>query len=642
MRQKIVVLISLCCLLPFSKPADVLADIDPANAGIQVQKHLIEVASDRNHEPYQWRHKLPASKLEQVQRSKTLAAKGDLQIPLRRGLSNTNPGLLFVAAFVDHDEVNPDSLLDYICGERTYDSPGFSHNGTDYNGVQFPWLTMANDGMVVIAAADGEIIDIHDGEPDKQCAPDPASEANYVVLVHSDGTITIYAHMKTGSVTPRKVGDMVEQGDYLGVMGSSGQSNGPHLHLGVQDLSNNLFDPYTGTCNTLNSESYWAAQEPYVKKEIMAIDTHSDFPERPPCPQVEEPNFNDVFAPDDIIFVSVTVRDFQATDTLDVEMRDPAGQVIFSTAYSDPTIPSSQSFAQYWGLPFTQPLPEGEYSWSATYAGQTRTHIFYVGDGPPPPPAAKPANNAFTGLWFDALLDGEGFNIVTADSGTIIYFYGSDSRGNRLWLISDLIQGEIVAGQPLEVLMFESTGGTFSSPVQSSRSLSAWGTLILTFSGCMNGQSTLNGMDGVKVSQISKLAGVAGASCVDGDVPADSGLAGLWFDLDGEGYNLIVAPVGRILYYYGFNKNGLRLWLISDLITGTLSVGNAVEITMYESTQGTFEAPVPSGDALVPWGSATITAIDCNTVNIVIVGADGTKTGRTVRLAGIIGLSCTG
>lgn len=345
--------------------------------------------------------------------------------------------------------------------------------------------------------------------------------------------------MKSGTVTPRKVGDRVEQGDYLGVVGSSGFSTGPHLHLGVQNRFNNLFDPYAGECNALNDESYWNDQEPYLVKGIESVDTHSA--------------------------------------------------------------------------------------------------------SPPAPPEVKAANNAFTGLWYAPALDGEGFNIVTSDGGTVVYFYGSDSRGNRIWLISDPIAGEIRTGQAINVLMFESTGGDFSQPVPSARGLAAWGTLSLRFTGCDSGQSVLNGVDGYKESQITKLAGVSGASCVDGDLPPDSGLAGLWYDpsKDGEGYNLIVSPAGRSLYYYGFGDNGLRLWLISALITEPLEAGKTVEAILYRATQGTFSNPVPSSQALEVWGTARITVIDCSTVTIVMEGTDGGKTSSTVRLAGIIGVGCS-
>ena len=533
-------------------------------------------------------------------------------------------------------------LLDWNCGMRTYDTDGFDHNGTDFNSAHYPWLTMANDGLVVVAARMAEIVDRHDGEPDQQCFFDPNANPNLIVLEHDDGSITIYAHMKAGSVTPRKVGDRVEQGDYLGVVGSSGLSTGPHLHLGVQDISNNAFDPYAGVCNSLNGDSLWADQESYLEKGIMAVSTHHDIPEFPPCPQQEVPNFRNVFAPEDAIFPSVTVRDFEGTDEIEVVMRDPSDQIIFETTYTNEAVDHSPSFQALWGLQFGGPLAEGKYSWSATFAGQTLVHPFYVGSGPEPEPAATAANNAFTGLWFDSALDGEGFNIVTTAGGTIVYFYGSDNRGNRVWLISELIPGVIEPGKAIEVLMYESSGGVFPTPLKSSRGLAAWGTLLLQFSDCENGQSTLSGVDGSKVSVLTKLAGVSGASCVAGDVLIDAAWAGLWYDptKDGEGYNLIVAPVGRILYFYGFRKDGLRLWLISELISDSLTPGKTAEVIMYESTEGTFDAPVPSGDALVTWGTARITVIDCSTITIVITGTDGSKTSNTVRLAGIIGSSC--
>jgi hypothetical protein len=289
-----------------------------------------------------------------------------------------------------------------------------------------------------------------------------------------------------------------------------------------------------------------------------------------------------------------------------------------------------------------QPALDGEYTWRVTYAGNTLDHQFYIGAGPDPAPGAVPANNAFTGLWYDPALDGEGFNIVTTDGGTIVYFYGSDDRGNRLWLTSDLIPGEIKTGVPITVTMYESTGGIFPTPVSSARGLSPWGTLNLLFSQCDAGQSALAGADGNKNSQITKLAGVAGAACVEGDVPADAPWAGLWYDpsKDGEGYNLIVSPIGRILYFYGFKSNGQRLWLVSDLIADTLTVGQTVNVTVFESTEGTFGNPVPSGEALVEWGAAEITVADCGAVTIVLEGADGDKTSNTVRLAGIIGTTC--
>ena len=643
MKRSIGLYLVAAALLAFPRPPDAASDGRWAHSGNPAQVYRLHQPADRNHDSQKAASRSRTMAARPEPGSKTEMAGPGFEIPLRRGLSNNSPRVFGISNFVDQDDTRPNALLDWNCGQRTYDTDSDNHNGTDYGSGQFPWLTMDNDGLVVIAAADGEIVDRHDGEFDRHCAFDPNARANIVVLEHDDGTISIYAHMKKGSITPRKVGDRVEQGDYLGVVGSSGFSTGPHLHLGVQDRFNNLYDPYAGSCNSLNSESYWKEQEPYFAKGVVSADTHSAPPEFPPCPQTENPNFSNTFSGQDFIHASVTVRDFEGGDVIEVAVRDPGGSTVFATSFSDPTFDYAPVVTVRWEFP-PGLTAAGRYTWAATFGGQTVEHPFWIDDEPDPAPAARTANNAYTGLWYDPALDGEGFNIVTADGGTIVYFYGSDNRGNRIWLISDLIPGEIRNGQIINVLMFESTGGIFPQPVPSARGLSAWGTLTLRFTSCDSGQSALNGVDGYKESQLTKLAGVAGASCVDGAVPVDSGLAGLWYDpaKDGEGYNLIVAPVGRILYFYGFRSNGLRLWLISDLITETLEAGETIGTTMFVATQGTFSSPVPSGQALETWGTAEIKVIDCSTVEIVIEGTDGNKTSDTVRLADIIGLDCPG
>lgn len=642
MKGIILITSVLTGLLALTANATASSETRLLDDGTPIRVHFANPALDSNHDESRLQRSYLNDAKYRQDTSKPSASTVGFQPPLRRGLSNNIPAIMHIAAFVDHEEARPGGLLDWNCGERTYDTQTFNHNGTDYNAAQFPWLTMANDGLVVVAAADGEIVDKHDGEPDQNCSSDPSKDANLVVLRHANGKITIYAHMKKGTVTPRKIGDMVEQGDYLGVMGSSGLSSGPHLHLGVQDMSDNLYDPYAGACNALNNESLWQNQEPYIVKEILALATHSANPEYPPCPQQEKPHFQDVFAADDMVFASVTVRDLETGDEIGLQVIGPSGQDIVSTSYShsDPAHVSGSSLTLSFS-PGSNPMP-GKYTWRASYAGEVMEHNFYIGAGPAPEPGAVAANNAFTGLWYDPLLDGEGFNIVTSGAGTIVYFYGSDDRGNRVWLISDLIPGVIMAGQTIKVLMYESSGGIFLTPVASSRGLAIWGTLSLRFNTCENGQSTLTGTDGTKVSFIKKLAGVSGAACVQGSAQPDSPWAGLWYDpaKDGEGYNLIVSPVGRILYFYGFRSSGLRLWLISELITQTLEVGMPLEVTLYEATQGTFAGPVPSDEALVVWGTAKITVVSCTEVIIVIDGTDGKKTSNTVRLAGIIGASC--
>lgn len=55
-----------------------------------------------------------------------------------------------------------------------------------------------------------------------------ASWGEYVVVSHEDGMASLYAHQSQRLV---KVGDQIEAGEILGLVGSTGDSSGPHLHL---------------------------------------------------------------------------------------------------------------------------------------------------------------------------------------------------------------------------------------------------------------------------------------------------------------------------------------------------------------------------------------------------------------------------
>lgn len=59
------------------------------------------------------------------------------------------------------------------------------------------------------------------------------SYGEYIVIDHHDGTMTLYAHMQSGS---RRVqaGDSVKRGQQIGNVGTTGNSTGNHLHFEVR------------------------------------------------------------------------------------------------------------------------------------------------------------------------------------------------------------------------------------------------------------------------------------------------------------------------------------------------------------------------------------------------------------------------
>lgn len=89
-----------------------------------------------------------------------------------------------------------------------------THKGVDISRVFY--------SSNVIAAKAGTVIISQKG----------SSYGNYVVVSHGTGNTTLYAHLSKRSV---KVGDVVAQGDVLGVTGSTGNSTGPHLHFEITE-----------------------------------------------------------------------------------------------------------------------------------------------------------------------------------------------------------------------------------------------------------------------------------------------------------------------------------------------------------------------------------------------------------------------
>lgn len=89
-------------------------------------------------------------------------------------------------------------------------------------------------GTMVSAAREGVVMDLDNDEADNIGANgNRRARANFVRVLHADGSMALYAHLQRGSI-PVHRGDRVAIGQRIGSVGNSGWSTGPHLHFAVQ------------------------------------------------------------------------------------------------------------------------------------------------------------------------------------------------------------------------------------------------------------------------------------------------------------------------------------------------------------------------------------------------------------------------
>ncbi len=157
--------------------------------------------------------------------------------------------LFYPTAYVDH------AGDDWACGGITYDG----HQGSDF-GVG-SWAGM-DAGREVVAAANGTVVDLHDGEYDRCTgeSADCSGYGNYVFLRHADGRYSFYGHMATDSVAV-SLGEFIRCGQPLGMVGSSGHSTGPHLHFEVREPDWSVVEPFAGRCGA--DQTSWVDQGEY-------------------------------------------------------------------------------------------------------------------------------------------------------------------------------------------------------------------------------------------------------------------------------------------------------------------------------------------------------------------------------------------
>lgn len=96
------------------------------------------------------------------------------------------------------------------------------YSGKGHNGIDL----RASEGTAVKSAESGKIIDA--GDTDMTCPG--ASYGKWILLEHTNGLSTLYAHLSIIKTTP---GQKVASGQLIGYSGNTGYSTGPHVHFAV-------------------------------------------------------------------------------------------------------------------------------------------------------------------------------------------------------------------------------------------------------------------------------------------------------------------------------------------------------------------------------------------------------------------------
>lgn len=239
----------------------------------------------------------------------------------------------FIQQYVDFDP-GP-GASDFMCEGLSYDG----HRGTDFG---LPSMRAMRAGVPVIASAPGRVRGIRDGMADRLYTDDMAAElegkdcGNGVAIRHEGGWETQYCHLRQGSVRV-EAGQQVGRGDVLGLIGLSGRTQFPHVHLTLR-REGEVVDPFDPdgqiTCGAPSRETLWLDAPEYRPGGLLSAGFSTAVP-----------SFDDIkegiagrsdLAPDAPALVAWGYAfGGRAGDVMEISIMGPAGEVFSHTATID-------------------------------------------------------------------------------------------------------------------------------------------------------------------------------------------------------------------------------------------------------------------------------------------------------------------
>jgi YVTN family beta-propeller protein len=271
-------------------------------------------------------------------------------------------------------------------------------------------------------------------------------------------------------------------------------------------------------------------------------------------------------------------------------------------------------------------------------------------------------NPGISGTWFDPAHDGEGWFVELLDENqALVYWftYTPPAVGGeraQAWIGGiGRIEGSGIVVEAAESWI--STGPPFGPDFDPERvSLSPWGKIVLSFSGCDSGVMHYrsddpdygNGsLDLVRVSRIDTLDCRAPDETPDpptGESGVFPALSGAWYDPahEGEGWLLEILPGQQaLLAWFSYDPEGNQAWFLNvgtvqdDAITFDLSIPSGTDFGP------TFD---PEDVDRPPWGRAVFRFDGCNSGSMSYESPrEGYGSGELemTRLTQLWGLECS-
>lgn len=133
----------------------------------------------------------------------------------------------------EHDASYP-YALPFVGNKKFYVSQAFGGEFSHHLDQSMHAVDIAMpEGSKVLAARGGVVMEIANDFYGGGVDAKHLSRANFVRILHDDGSMAVYAHLQLESVVVAK-GQRVEPQQEIGRSGSTGFSSGPHLHFVIQ------------------------------------------------------------------------------------------------------------------------------------------------------------------------------------------------------------------------------------------------------------------------------------------------------------------------------------------------------------------------------------------------------------------------